>query len=1728
MFDLKKFRIEANHCIAIGFNAWVGKAQALPSLLKTLSHSVSVCLAKRFFTLSHRFPTAVAPVFIAAALLSGAPVSRAATPPNTHVTNVASASYLIGSTPALVSSSVTIVTAKRTPASIEFLQVIPQANAGMVENVSTTQCNGQALPAPQYIMPPATALTVPGPLRLVPATEYVNGDAIFIKVTDYDQNLDALIAETIQLSVNSGTDTEQLTLTETGLSTGVFIGYIQSTASAGSSNNCQLNISGSNSPIGATYTDALDANPTVADRALVDPFGLLFNSNSGLGIDGGIISMIDVTTGLPTTVYCDDGATILPQPIVTGSPTICDPVVKPGSFRFPRAFPGNYRFQLISPQGYAYPSTTPLASLPTGFSIFGTLASNGASYGGPFALNLGPDLHIDIPVDPSSGNLQIIKSTSKTVAGEGEFVPYALAIKNVGAVTALKVLIEDRLPLGFRYRAASATVNGTAISNPSISTDGRSLTFNVGNLGVGLSTTLKYVAEVTTAAKAGNAENIAFAVGGHRSNTARATLLVREDLMRSRAILMGTVFLGSCEQSPPIGMPNIRIVLENGAYVLSDDKGQWHMDNVTPGTHVVQLDKDSIPKGYELIDCQNNNRLADRNYSQFVNVRGGSLWRANFYLQKIAGNSQAQTPLPLNSGELSNQLQDARQSRGLVEKLPYDADWLATAPEGQQWLHPAKGFSPALPVIKVAIKHEPNDSVKLKINGVDVNGYNYDGTQTNVPKKLALSLWSGVSIKDNENILSVEVRNSKGFLVLEETRTIYYSEGPAKAELVPAKSKLIADGKSESVVAVRFLDRFNRPARRGISGDYQLNEPYQSVVAQEAIQKDAVAARLNQVKPRFDIDDDGIAYIRLSPTTQSGEVVLSLDFGQNKIARKQGAGQSGEQVRAWLSAGQRDWVLVGFAQGTLGHSLISGNVQNARDSQADSDLFDQNRAVFYAKGTVRGDTLLTIAYDSAKQRSDLGANRSLKQAIEPDRFYSVYADNSQTNFDAASARKLYLKVERSQFYALFGDFDTGLNVTEFSRYNRTLNGLKAENKDPILSYTAFAAMTAQAFKKDEIQGNGTSGFYNLTSKAIVLNSDKIRIETRDRLRSEVILKTQTLTRYLDYNIDYTLGTLFFNSPVSTRDFKLNPIYIVAEYEAGDSKDEKLTAGGRVAINLNPDVQIGLTAVREGNVGAAGQLAGADATLTLNEKTKAVLEYAKSKHESSTGIAQGSAWKAELVYAQDKLDARAYIREQSSGFGLNQQAGSETGTRKAGADAKFKLTPELSMQVQAYVQSDIATDAQRELLELRVDQKLNDRADIYYGARDIHEKTIAGLKSNNQQVIGGVSYSVLDKKVQLRASGEINAANDVQSTDFPNRYVLGADYNLSEQTQLFSQIEFARSDLISTNTTAIGLRTKPWLGAEASAKLGSSGAAGSDGQRVYSDFGLTQRWKLNDYWQADVALQRVQQLRSASGSGSAAFGSPAVSGNSTALSVGAGYSEKVWSASARLENRVGADEATNVILNAQRNLADGVVLASSLYLRNTNVGGLHTRNNLARLSYASRPLSSAWGWLNRFDYSDEVSQSATSNSRARKIINSTHLNWLPSVRTQWSFQYAGKYVFDTIDGKGYRGYTDLLAAEVRRDLGPQLASWDIGAHGALLNSYGSNLQQSSAGVSLGYKLFTNAWVSAGYNFLGFKDTDFSGANYRAKGAYLTLRIKVDQDTFNLNDKATAQQQVVLPK
>jgi len=1795
-------------------------------------------------------------LFLCAAAWSAPP----ATIPGTTITNIATANYSDSGTPITSNGAVGVTTASciAVGVKVELLQYNAAGAAVMVEpglystDGTTTSTNGLANP----IQIGPASIGLPNSVNLSSLSNqgsgYLPNETIIVRVTSLDSNITAGQDYVWVTLTTSGGDSELVQLKEIadsigGYSSGVFVGAIPSATGTPTAHDGTLSFPANvhNQTVTATYNHSDCSSGTVANTstALVDPYGIVFDSATGLPVDGATVSLVDSSSN-PVPVLCDDGITAL-QPIfpdtaiTSGHTTTCDATMIAGGYRFPKVPAGiNYKLIVTPPAGSTFPSTVPAASLP---AAVGTPASPpviwgnpspvpGGSYGGAFTV-AGTTLKIDIPVDSGGQALTIQKTSDFTTAGIGEFVPYTLSITNNTATPYASAQIADYLPRGFRYQKGSARQNGVAVPDPVISSDASTMTFTLG-LPASATVTVRYVVEVTPAAQTGPADNTASATGGLSSNTAHASVLVTEDLYRNKSFLIGRVIDGSCDNkvdNDAKGLANARIVLEDGTYILTDQEGRWHIDNLRPGTHVVQLDLDSLPSDYEVVACEKNDRFAGRAYSQFVNLQGGTLWRADFHVQKktpesvrikqtlgaqpandstvvsLALDSSAEvtgysatvilpefakyvpgsaklngksiadpdsmdsalifrsqahsapwqdqytfkvqdvapqatiksmvrfTPigrvaqnLPVAQIDLVNHAPASAETSALVveqaadtrpaktpdeddptrmmEVLPYDDAWLSDAKPGTEWLHPQESFHPNLPVISVAVKHEPSQKLDLTVNGEPVNPLRFEGTKLNADHTVALSTWRAVEINPGDNKVELVVSDAGGKKVSRTVRNIHFATVPDHVEFVPQQSRLVADGKTRPIIAVRLLDKDGYPLRRGINGEFTLNEPYGSYDRREGIDREPLAGRIGG-KAHFVVKNDGLAMIELEPTTQTGEAVLNFQF--NNLPA--------QEVRAWLEPGQRDWILVGFGEGTLGQKTLSGNIQALQDAGADKQLFDQNGLAFYAKGSIRGDYLLTIAYDTTKQTG----NNLLKQAVDPTQYYTLYADATQANYDAASSSRLYVKLERKQFYAMFGDYDTGLTVTELSRYSRTLTGVKSEYKGDKAGYNAFATVTSQAYVKDEIPGNGTSGVYKLSRGNLMINSDKVRIETRDRFQSEIIVSSQYLTRYLDYDIDYNNGTLTFREPVTSRDSNFNPTYIVAEYESNDASDQKSTFGGRGSYKPAEGVEVGATLIHDGTVGDSGNLQGVDATVQLDSKTRLRAEAATTTSNNTGVSSSGTAWLGEVSHHEEKWDAKAYMRQQGDGFGLGQQAASESATRKIGMDGRYKLSDDRQLQFQAYQQENLASFVKNNLLQGRVDNQISDALSAYYGASTAHDQTGAGNSQSNQ-LLGGAAYAMLDRKLTLRADAEI-AAGTAGSSSMPNRVILGTDYRLTEQSKVFAEQEFARGENIAANTTRVGLRTKPWSGGEMSASVGHD--INNDAERLYANLGMVQRWQINERWQTNFSIDRTQTLYNSatplnndtplpSGSGGLAQ-LPSASGDYIATALGVAYHEQMWSCDGRVEIRNSSlDKQRNLQLGVQRTLDHGRSVAAGLTMHTVDGTSGNTRNNDLRLSYAHRPNDSLWVLFDRADYITQSSQSSGYTLNGSKLVNNLNANYLPSRRTQISLQYGSKYVLETIDGTDYKGYTDLFGTEIRHDITQR---WDIGMFGSVMRSVNAGVRSYGLGASVGFKVVDNMWLSMGYNVLGMDDRDFSDASYRAKGPYITLRMKVDQDTFGLN-------------
>jgi hypothetical protein len=1034
-----------------------------------------------------------------------------------------------------------------------------------------------------------------------------------------------------------------------------------------------------------------------------------------------------------------------------------------------------------------------------------------------------------------------------------------------------------------------------------------------------------------------------------------------------------------------------------------------------------------------------------------------------------------------------------------AEPPTYDANWLEGRGPELEWLTPEPDFRPKIPSVHIAIKHGPKDRPVLFQNGEKVSPFNYAGYIRNRSRTAAISFWRGVDLTEGTNRFEFVAENADGEPTGRVEYSVHYSGPPVSVELLPEISNPVADGRNAPVIAVRLRDRFRMPVREGVTGELSVEPPHESWEEKHALQARQLAG-LDPEKPAYVVGKDGVALVKLKPTALTGSVVIRFALNDGRE----------QEVRAWLEPESRDWILVGLANGTLGYNRFTGNDGAAEAAELEEHLYFDDRIALFAKGRVRGDWLLTLAYDSRGRDEPLG--ESLKQVIDPDRFYTLYGSEAQQDYEAPTAQKLYVKVERSRFYALFGDYDTALDATELARYDRSFTGFKSEYDGDRFAFSAFATETDQGFLKDEIRGDGTSGLYRLRRDDLVRNSETVTIETRDRFKTEVIKRSESLTRHVDYNIDYDAGTLFFKKPIPSKTEDLDPVFIVVNYETQDDEDDAIIAGGRGAVKfLGGNLELGATGIHEGTTGQDGELVGLDLRYQAHPTTEFRAEIARTESQDGSVARDGSAFVAEVDTHTDRFDARAYYRREGEGFGLGQQNQSEIGMRKLGGEGRVRIDDHWSLNAQAYRQTNLETDADRDVLEGRMDYQ-KEKVQIFGGyrlARDHYEGAEDRL---SQQIIGGGSYSMLADRLRLRLNSEISLGGADENPDFPSRIVLGGDFDLIPQLTLFAEQEFAFGDELIAQGTRLGLRSNPWKGGHVSTSFEQQMT--ENGARTFANMGLSQTWQVTDRWGIDISLDRTQTLARPNPprfNPDAPPTSGTIDDDFTALSLGSTLRGDRWSWTARVETRVGDQENKwGLFSGLYAEPVDGIGYSLSLQLDNVDPrSSSGTTEGEMRFGFVYRPLGTRWIILDRLDLAFEESRGGTFEFRNRKVVNNLHLNYQWTHRLQLSLQYGAKYLLDTIDREAYRGYTDLLGVEFRRDLGER---WDIGAALRLRNSWHAGVSEPSYGISLGYRVATNLWVSAGYNFAGFRDDDFSSADYTAQGPFIRFRFKFDQETI----------------
>ena len=1018
-----------------------------------------------------------------------------------------------------------------------------------------------------------------------------------------------------------------------------------------------------------------------------------------------------------------------------------------------------------------------------------------------------------------------------------------------------------------------------------------------------------------------------------------------------------------------------------------------------------------------------------------------------------------------------------------------------TLARGYGFVLPQKGFTPSIPASKVSIKHRPGQKVRLTVNGQAVSPLGFDTVVENADKTIAVSRWRTVALEDGNNRLRAEILNADGSIAKTIRHDVYFAGPPIRAEVLTDRSNLVADGKTKPALAIRLFDRAGEPARPGMTGNFAVRDPYRSWFDVEDSRSNDLI-RVGDRRAHYRIGNDGIAFIELAPTTRAGELIVDLEFEN----------QRQQEIRGWLTPVERDWILVGFAEGTAAHRTLSDNLSAAVDAGFEDGYADEGRVAFFAKGQIKGEYLLTLAYDSDRERD----KSRFETVVDPNAYYPLYADGSEQRFEAASQRKLYVKLEREQFVALFGDFETGLSVTELARFQRVFNGFKADYRGDAIGYTVFATESDQAFNRDEIRGDGTSGLYRLSRAPIVANSETVRIEVRDRFDTGRVLSTQAMTRFLDYTFDPLNGTLFFKEPVASRDLEFNPVFIVVEYESETSADAELIAGGRISAGSDT-LEVGATYITDETRGAESELSGVDLRWQVNPKTLVRAEYASTDSVQGGTSRSGTASKIEIEHNSEVADVRAYIREVEDDFGLGFQSASDSGVRRLGIEGKGKLSESLTLQGEAAWQQKLSTEDIRNLARasLRYDRE---GFDATIGMTRAEDKFEDGDRRVSDLAEFGISQRFFDNRVRLRVSGSTALGDAAENADYPDTIVVGADIKVRKNVELVTEYETASGENIDASMTRVGLRASPWRRAELMSSV--TNEVTEFGPRLFANVGLVQGIKLSDNWLLDVGIDQSNTLsepglRQFDDERELASGS--LNDDFLAAYVGAMYTSDVWSATSRLEFRnADSEERHSLLFGWYREPQRGHGLSASLTVFDSELisGAEQTAADL-KFGWAWRKADSRWSFLDRMDLVYEDAAVDGNASRSWRFINNFNASRRFGAGTQLSLQYAFKYVRDEFDADAFTGYSDLAGFDLRRSLN---ARWDVGVNASVFNAYESGTRDYSVGADVGFNLATNMWLSLGYNVTGFYDDDFAAARYSAQGPYLRFAIKADQRTL----------------
>ncbi len=355
---------------------------------------------------------------------------------------------------------------------------------------------------------------------------------------------------------------------------------------------------------------------------------------------------------------------------------------------------------------------------------------------------------------------------------------------------------------------------------------------------------------------------------------------------------------------------------------------------------------------------------------------------------------------------------------------------------------------------------------------------------------------------------------------------------------------------------------------------------------------------------------------------------------------------NGELFLRDMEFARNDWFYVALGDVTVAKDRTTGPARlvTKDEDQFNNEINVYGRFAYYTEGTFGDDWMLTSSADTQEGPiNEVFSNfleknpRALLRRLDPDLYYPTFGDDSTLEERAPTSGKFYLRLQKHNNYGILGNFTIGYLDTTLAQIDRGLYGVTGHYEseettsfgEQKLVVEGFAAEPGTVAGRDEFRGTGGS-LYFLRNQDILVGSDRLRIEVRDKDSGDVI-GVKNLVPVIDYDLDYIQGRILLSQPLaSTADDGLlvadtslggNPVYLVSRYEfsPGLEQIDTLASGGRAHYWFNDNVKLGMTASSQQQADQTSGLNGIDLTLRKSTGTWLRVEAASSKGQGAGSL-----------------------------------------------------------------------------------------------------------------------------------------------------------------------------------------------------------------------------------------------------------------------------------------------------------------------------------------------------------------------------------------------------------------------------------------------------------------------------------------------------------------------------